>query len=521
MNDLGLALIARDEQDSLPVLLASITGAFDCVTLTDTGSRDRTIPIFQDWAAAEQEQAAAAGRTFTSGTQTIEWPGDFAAARTSSYEHLHQVAPPDVGWFCWADCDDEIRGAQNLRGIAASLLPEVVMAVFDYDYARTPDGACVCRLRRERLTRRGQTEWVGRVHEAQLPTTPGATTLVPPDVAVWVHRRQEIGGRDPGERNLKILRKWDRDEPDTPRIIGYLGSENLARGRHTQARRYFRRYLRLRTGWDEERAQVHRKLAISCLALAGTEGAPRDKLIAEAERAAFESLQLLPSWPDSYLTLAEVAHQRGEWSKAIEWATRVRELGTPETLLIVNPLDYTAQPLALTADSYGMMSRWEDAVAAGEAAIQAGAAHPELGRKVMAWRGERKRENTADTYAMMIEQHLSHDEQLNALAIAEAAPVFVKDHPKVVQARILVRERLRWLLEDRQAGTRTGYQEHYTTGGSKPEDFLPDDRALEVAAQLPRAHFALGQAQELAASRAQAARNGLPQSQEGKPLDQD
>jgi hypothetical protein len=44
-------------------------------------------------------------------------------------------------------------------------------------------------------------------------------------------------------------------------VLGYLGTEEMARGELDEAEGYFRRYLDEKTGWDEERAQVHRKLA--------------------------------------------------------------------------------------------------------------------------------------------------------------------------------------------------------------------------------------------------------------------
>jgi len=50
---LGLSLIARDEERFLPGLLESIDGAFDQVALLDTGSTDRTVEIFTDWASRQ------------------------------------------------------------------------------------------------------------------------------------------------------------------------------------------------------------------------------------------------------------------------------------------------------------------------------------------------------------------------------------------------------------------------------------------------------------------------------------
>jgi hypothetical protein len=47
-----------------------------------------------------------------------------------------------------------------------------------------------------------------------------------------------------------------------------------------------------------------------------------------------------------------------------------------------------------------------------------------------------------------------------------------------------VRERLLWVNNPAE------YARHYRDGGSKPEDFCPDDaRALAIAESLPRAQF--------------------------------
>jgi hypothetical protein len=39
----GLAVVARDEEDNLPYLLASVEGAFDQIVLVDTGSEDQRL----------------------------------------------------------------------------------------------------------------------------------------------------------------------------------------------------------------------------------------------------------------------------------------------------------------------------------------------------------------------------------------------------------------------------------------------------------------------------------------------
>ncbi|MGH2954875.1 MAG: tetratricopeptide repeat-containing glycosyltransferase [Thermoanaerobaculia bacterium] len=451
----GLALIVRDEEGQLPVLLASIEGAFDQVVLVDTGSKDRTVEVFREWAAA-QGVAHKVGE--------FEWVDDFAAARNFADSLL------DTEWKCWADADDVLRGAENLRQLAAEAPPQLSGYLAGYDYAQDQHGNSVCYLKRERLIRRTASEWVGRVHEAQIVA--GTVTELPPQVCEWVHRKSAEGGP---QRNLRILRKWLRDEPQNPRVLSYLGTEEAARAKHKRAIGYFRRYLKLKTGWDEERAQVHRKLAASLLAT---------ERPSEALTVGLEAFRVLPSWPDSYLTLAQASYSLGRHADAIFWAERVLELGHPDTLLIVNPLDYTVQPQVVLAAAHGALGNTDTAIEYARAVLATVPDHAELARHAAGWESVSMREAVANTFCGSAELLVRHDEQLAALELLErTVPHFAKDHPKVVALRSALRERLAWLCDP------DAYARHYEEGGSKPEDFVSDPE--EACSRLPRAQFLL------------------------------
>src|SRR4051812_44803777 len=101
---IGLALIARDEEETLPNLLASCNGAFDQVVLVDTGSTDRTVELFELWASAEH----ARNPDFTHKVGHFEWIDDFAAARNATDELL------ETEWIAVSDCDDVLIGASFL-----------------------------------------------------------------------------------------------------------------------------------------------------------------------------------------------------------------------------------------------------------------------------------------------------------------------------------------------------------------------------------------------------------------------
>jgi glycosyltransferase involved in cell wall biosynthesis len=201
MPSLGLAIIARDEADHLPRLLASVSGAFDQVALLDTGSTDRTVEVFEGWAA---NQALPLGHRVGG----FEWRDDFATARIAADALL------ETDWLCWADCDETANHATALRGLVGSLPTDAAGIVCGIDPCG--DGRWLPRLR---IARRGRGEWTGRVHE--LLGIDGPAAQVPPPLCGWVHRRTDWNESD--ERDRRILTRWLEDEPTNERAL-YLRS---------------------------------------------------------------------------------------------------------------------------------------------------------------------------------------------------------------------------------------------------------------------------------------------------------
>lgn len=473
----GLAIIAKNEELKLPSLLASVAGAFDRVVLVDTGSGDKTKDVFIEWAANEGD----ANPGFTYDAYDFEWINDFSAARTFADSKL------DTDWNAWADCDDVIRGADKLRDIAANAPAEAAAVIFGYDYAQHPEtGQCICRLMRERLVRRGMGTWTGRVHEAQ-QVQGGGVQIVPDEVVLWVHQKQAL---DPeaaawsNKRNLKILQVWEKDEPENPRVLAYLAKETAARGHHKKALGFYKRYFKLDVGWNEERAQVFRFAARSMFAV----NAPLDDI----ESLAMEAMRFYPRWPDSWLTLSEVAALRGNQEDSIFYAKHVLALGNPaSSMLILNPLDYVSYPHRLIATALGALGKFDEAIESAETAMQLGGADGFLRDCRMAWKHGAKREHTQQTICMMAEQLIAHDEQLKALTLLEeCVPYFATDHPRVVALRIFLRQRLAWVNDP------AAFAEHYETGGSKPEDFHDDETCDKIAQALPRVGYLIENLEE-------------------------
>lgn len=230
---LGLALIARDEQDTLPRLLASCEGAFDEVVLADTGSTDATIERFEAWA---RRQPAVDCRVVS-----FHWCDDFSRARQFAADQLRS------DWRVWADCDDEIVGAGELRAIVDEMPDGVAGVRCAYDYAPGQ------RLLRERAVRAGRGRWVGRVHEVQ--EVDGPLVDVGPERVRWVHHgdsgSERATGRPRAVRDLELLTAAVEDDPYDRRAIFYLAQTHDDLGNRERALEWFSRRAEL-GGWEEE-----------------------------------------------------------------------------------------------------------------------------------------------------------------------------------------------------------------------------------------------------------------------------
>lgn len=416
-----MAMIAKNEAPRIKRCFDSFWDHVDQVVLVDTGSTDKTIGKARAYAQRKKAPEKLVVARFS-------WCDDFSAARQRSWDLL------TTDWGCWTDLDDTIEHAERLRALAAFAPPEVAGWIFGYDYATDEQGNVICYLERERLVRRGIGEsWQLPIHEVLL--VPGQ--LVRSGDAKWIHSHPLTKQRDP-ERNYKILQAdLDKAEAEgrdpNPRTIAYLGTELLSLGRSEEAEPQFRRYLEVGS-WDEELCQVAHKLSI-CLRVKG------DDRLKEAEEAAFTSIRHRPDWADGYLDLAEISFRRGEDANAIRWADLALERGAPQTLLIVNPLEYDYQPSLLKSAALARMGQMEEALKLTEAALAITPQRDDLRAQAAACAHELKIQEATSHLLTLRELLVRHDENLAAYKLmTEAVPYFIKDRPEVAQAILDQRE---------------------------------------------------------------------------------
>lgn len=427
---IGLALIAKDEEKTLPELLPSVLPHVDYAVLCDTGSTDLTKQVFE---------RALAEHGCEGHILDFEWCHDFAAARQASYDAL----PEHVTWTVWADCDDVLVAAENLRRMAAECPPQVAGYLSPYLYSFDPAGNVICYLERERLVRRGIGErWQLPVHEVLKVPLP----LVRSEAVRWIHKRDPEKGNP--TRNYEILtrdheRAGAEGRPTDPRTLVYLGTECLALGKWDEAVSWLEEYLAAGS-WDEELCQAAHKLSLAHRAraseLAESDQAAAAEAVVRAERAASRSIAYRPDFPDGYLDLAEIALRREDPAKALLFLDRAKALGAPQTLLITNPQDYSYQPLVLAGSALAKLGRTQEALEQVHQALQITPGREDLQAEAFRLSEQVKADETVKHVLALRELLVRHDENLKALQLLEAAPYYVEHHPAIHQARLDQRE---------------------------------------------------------------------------------
>lgn len=465
MSKIALCLITKNSAATIQPLLDSIRPHVDGIFVYDTGSTDDTVAMLEKQGESTymrfDPEGVGSGQT-TYGSlpldeidkdlpghviplapitvQQGEWRDDFSWAREQSFA----MVPDDYELVMWADDDDVIEGAQNLRQIAATMALDIDGVVVEYDYARDEHGNTVCVLWRERLLRRsaGYT-WRNAIHEVLVPPEgrPPRLQQMPREALRYIHNRP--ADRYEPDRNLKVLRRVNEEAqaagttPD-PRTLAYLGTELMAKGEFQEAAEHLQAYLdRLDTGWSDERMQVAHKLGICARVLGNPQAAVEIEMTALRER---------DDWAETYVGLTEAFADLDRWDRVERWAKRAIELGTPQTALIVNPLEFTLLPLLRLAEACMKQGRLDHAE---EWLTQAAASAPGqqiVAQKIVELQQAKLEGKALESLLTLREVLVRHDENEKAYQLLErAVPYLLAEHPAVIRARADQREMVKHL----------------------------------------------------------------------------
>ena len=398
MPKIGCCLIVKNEEKTIEECLESIAGHVDELVIVDTGSTDKTVEICNK---------------FTDKVLHFDWIDDFSAARQFALEALSD----DCDWFVWLDADDVVKNAEAWRGMAERDDGKVDGYVFPYDYSRDEKtGQNTCTLYRERLIKNPKAWfWYGAVHEVLMKKDKTQPAYAITDECSYFHKRPEE--KNTPERNLKIIQKYLADckkkgEIPDPRMVIYEGSELMAHGQHLEAIRAFKDYIKV-SGWDEEKYQAFHKMS-DCLRAVGK--------FDDAIQCEMQGLTVKDDWADGYFGIAECYYHKKEWDKVLRWTERGFALGSPKTLLIVNPLDYTYAPRLYYAIALFNLGRVHEAIKITEEALDILPHDTNLQHNLMSFREAIRLNDMVEAALKLSEELVNHDEPLKALELLKNVP---------------------------------------------------------------------------------------------------
>ena len=336
MSKISACLIVRDSESTLEECLFSLHPHVDEIVVVDTGSTDGSPAIAQKYADKWERYTGCNVNPLTGQEEERIW--DFSDARNRSF------ALASYEWAFWADADDRVIGAENLRAMAAAAPPGPFAYLLPYEYSYDATGNCNCIHWRERLIRPAKDfVWSTPCHEVCMPRVGPPQHQTGAGVIIK-HRAQEAAampGAKPREpaRNLRILEAYlKRVGEGDPRAMYYCGVEYARHGLPGKARQMLRRYTEL-SGWSDERCLAQLELGRIHLGEGDCE---------EAIDWAFQALKT-KSWPDPYWLITKAFFRmaiEGKQSdegynlkRAASWAARGRPLEDAQTVLFYNPTE--------------------------------------------------------------------------------------------------------------------------------------------------------------------------------------
>lgn len=410
---ISLGMIVKNEGRTLEACLRSVTPHVSEIVIGLGGeSTDNTLQIIEGY-----NQSLEAGmppiKTFP-----IEWTEDFSAARNLVLEKI------TGDYFLWLDGDDELVGGDKLQALIQQN-PNIDAFYAGYDYARDEAGNCICYLIRERLIRlqdelpnRGW-QWIGKVHEVLDAQGFEAKGMSVQDVVVKHHKPAD---KHEADRNIKILyRQLEEQEPKPdPRILGYLCTENANRGNFKEAILHGQRFVKV-SGWPEERYQMQHRIADMYRSMGE---------IDRSLQADFTAIAMQPDWPDAFLGIAESYAAAGNYKAVIEWSKAATTKTVPQTMLILNPLDYSYTPSVVLAGAYAFLGDFEMALENYKKAF-ALKQDPIIASQVQMLENEIHLQDVVKAFHTLREHLGRNDEWLKVRKLYDVVPKHIEQHPTI------------------------------------------------------------------------------------------
>lgn len=204
---IALCSILKNEVKNLPRLLESVSGCFDAIYLTDTGSTDGSI----EWIKENASRVAGCPVHLSH----FEWVESFAKARNFNFSQAKEE------YVMWLDLDDSLSSKDGFVQWKKYAMEFADYWLNTYNYALDGAGKPIVSFVRERVFKRSlNPQWRYDIHEGVTPQKGWQA-----DYAVsWCvnHLRDAQDVIADKSRNIKLMEKMEHKDA---RMLFYYGKE--------------------------------------------------------------------------------------------------------------------------------------------------------------------------------------------------------------------------------------------------------------------------------------------------------
>lgn len=229
MITISLAMIVKDEEQTIEHCLNSVLQIADEIIIVDTGSTDRTKELCLK---------------YTDKVYDFKWINDFSAARNYSYS----LATKD--YILWLDADDILLPEDIIKfmELKKNLSKGIHVVMMKYATGYDDEGNIIFSYYRERLTKREcKFKWKEPVHEH----LEAGGRIYNSDIVIT--HTKPCSSDDNNTRNIEIYESQIKNGTSlSPRGTYYYARELKEHERYEEAIEQFKSFLDSGLGWIED-----------------------------------------------------------------------------------------------------------------------------------------------------------------------------------------------------------------------------------------------------------------------------
>jgi len=338
---ISLNLICRDELDGVIKAIESTKKVFDEVVVGVGDDGDKSIPDrLRAWGKKNQVKI---------NSFVFPWTNDFDKAR-------QQVMDKSTGEFiAWMDSDDVWVNPENVRKVCGDVFANQIFGaiVCNYNYDQDEDGKNKLDLKRERIVRKSDYFWKGKIHEI-LATHKRLRNIYSDLFEVKHEFSKEVRG-ERGQRCLKLAQDIYEEQAKTGSLEA-MTVLNLARSLQSCYR--YREAL----GKYDEFIAIASNDTDRCIGLMRKANIYRG--LQEWDNAISSELEVVrikPQNADGYLGQGMTYNMIERWEESISLLKIGMKL-EPISGIPVDQSKYKDKPLKMLAVGNFMLGKMDDAI---------------------------------------------------------------------------------------------------------------------------------------------------------------